>query len=788
LKSTLRRRGTETFGLGDPADLPGSAPSSANNPHPVPDPTATPERGLDGWARLEELSYVEAVLWLGSQLADGLAHAHARGILHRDLKPANVLLTDEGRPMLLDFNLAEDTKTTEAAERAAFGGTLPYMAPEHLEAFRTRTGAPDARSDVYSLGVMLFELLTGHHPFPPHPGSPRTIVARMLADRRQPPSVQEWNAAVSPATEAIIHKCLEHDPANRYQSAEQLREDLDRQLASRPLAHAANRSLPERASKWVRRHPRLALAGTVAAAAGALLLAVGAAATYSRERARDLQARTQFAEHQATFRDVELFLDDRNQSRPHLSEALARLRGVLARYAVPDDGGDGWLKGSDVRRLPEAERGQLREDIGETFYQMAQVAHLSALGSGDPAERAGHLDLADRWSAAAARFAGTRLARAVREQRAALAELRGDAREEDRLRGEAAQMPPVSARDLFLLGAGLTQRGRHRDALPYLEQSTQTDPKNFSAWFVRGTVHLALDQPDLAAMCFGACVAIRDDFAPAWLNRGLAFTRMRMLDRACADYDRAIGLAADLAEAHIQRATARAARGDLAGASDDLTRALAIGSAPVRVYFLRADVRGRLGDKTGAAADREAGLRLTPADELSWIGRAETRLADDPNGALADVEEALKLNPFSAPGLQLKAHILGERLNRPDEALRVLNRAVDLHPDHVEVRAGRGVALARRGQRDAAHRDAREALLRDTRAPNLYQVGCIYALTAKTHPEDRTEAFRLLWSALRSGFGLDLVDTDSDLDPVRGDPEFRRLVASARERHAADTR
>ena len=86
--------------------------------------------GPDGWAQLEGLSYVEAVLWLGGQLADGLAHAHARGILHRDLKPANVLLTDDGRPMLLDFNLAEDTKLAAAAERAAIGGTLPYMAPE----------------------------------------------------------------------------------------------------------------------------------------------------------------------------------------------------------------------------------------------------------------------------------------------------------------------------------------------------------------------------------------------------------------------------------------------------------------------------------------------------------------------------------------------------------------------------------------------------------------------------------------------------------------------------------
>src|SRR5207247_10908638 len=114
--------------------------------------------------RLEGFTYVEAVVWLGCCLADGLAHAHERGILHRDLKPANVLLTDEGQPMLLDFNLAEDVKLRGSAAAALIGGTLPYMAPEHLEAFRGGKRAVDGRSDVYALGIILYELLAGHFP------------------------------------------------------------------------------------------------------------------------------------------------------------------------------------------------------------------------------------------------------------------------------------------------------------------------------------------------------------------------------------------------------------------------------------------------------------------------------------------------------------------------------------------------------------------------------------------------------------------------------------------------
>src|SRR6266404_8057496 len=83
---------------------------------------------------LQGLSFVQAVLWMASRLADGLGHAHERGILHRDLKPANVLLTDDGQPMLLDFSVAEDIKRCSRAVSAGqVGGTLTYMAPEHLE-------------------------------------------------------------------------------------------------------------------------------------------------------------------------------------------------------------------------------------------------------------------------------------------------------------------------------------------------------------------------------------------------------------------------------------------------------------------------------------------------------------------------------------------------------------------------------------------------------------------------------------------------------------------------------
>jgi tetratricopeptide (TPR) repeat protein len=161
------------------------------------------------------------------------------------------------------------------------------------------------------------------------------------------------------------------------------------------------------------------------------------------------------------------------------------------------------------------------------------------------------------------------------------------------------------------------------------------------------------------------------------------------------------------------------------------------------------------------------------------VARGLVRLATDLPGALTDFDRALEYNPRSLAALQNKAHALG-RTGRNEEAVRTLDKAVELYPDYVPSRAGRGVYHARLGHREAAVADARESLVRDAGPSNLYQVAGIYALTSRREPTDREEAVRLLTKALRSGFGFDLVAIDTDLDPIRADPEFRRLAEAAR--------
>jgi eukaryotic-like serine/threonine-protein kinase len=204
---------------------------------------------------------------------------------------------------------------------------------------------------------------------------------------------------------------------------------------------------------------------------------------------------------------------------------------------------------------------------------------------------------------------------------------------------------------------------------------------------------------------------------------------------------------------------------------------------------MRARAWDKLGDKDRAQADRHEGLRHQPADEISWIVRGRAQMASDLPGALADFDQALALNPRSKDALLNKTYVLAERWptktaeekrERTIEAIALYDRLVDFYPDLVRARSERGVLLARLGKRSAALIDAQEALNRDASPATLYQVACIYALTVKEEPNDRIEAFRLLFLALRQGYGYDFLESDTDLIPIREFPEYKRLVAGAR--------
>jgi len=204
---------------------------------------------------LMRASYVDGVAHLGIQLAEAIAHAHQRGIRHNDLKPSNVLLTAAGRPLLLDFNLANN----DARGPQTPGGTMPYMSPEQLAEFRYAEGvelqAIDERSDVFSLGVILFELLAGRLPFGEIRARPAHERAKNLAaaQAKGPASLRKLNPQVDRSLAKLIEQCLSVERSERPVSAAALAEELRRYL-----------SLAQRGRRWAGRN-RVALTSMVAA-------------------------------------------------------------------------------------------------------------------------------------------------------------------------------------------------------------------------------------------------------------------------------------------------------------------------------------------------------------------------------------------------------------------------------------------------------------------------------------------------------------------------------------------
>ena len=196
---------------------------------------SAPPQGSPLRDRLAESTWWEVVCRLGRQLADGLAYAHGKGILHRDIKPANVLLAPEGSPKLADFNISFNSARESERAEDSFGGSFAYMSPEQLEACHPALGGSPQlvrkTSDIYSLGIVLWELLTGERPFNDRPAREGTaaMLQRMVHTRREVDAKALEHQLPSNCPKSlrqVLVKCLAANPQDRFRSAEALAQAL----------------------------------------------------------------------------------------------------------------------------------------------------------------------------------------------------------------------------------------------------------------------------------------------------------------------------------------------------------------------------------------------------------------------------------------------------------------------------------------------------------------------------------------------------------------------------------
>ena len=258
LTTCLGRRPTARRGQ----DPDSSEIALTNPPAPAGQPNAAPVE------RLSQAEY-RRLAALMAEAADALEHAHWQGVIHRDVKPHNLLLGKDYRLHLTDFGLARLTDTPHLTHSGEMMGTPAYLSPEQVKG---KPGGIDKRTDIYSLGVTLYELITRRKPFD---GETREQIITGICDA-EPTAPRRFEPHIPVDLETICLRAMEKDPSRRHPSADALAEDLRRFAEGRPIL-SRRISWLERAGKWVRRHK----AASTALAAGALVVVLGLGLAWS---------------------------------------------------------------------------------------------------------------------------------------------------------------------------------------------------------------------------------------------------------------------------------------------------------------------------------------------------------------------------------------------------------------------------------------------------------------------------------------------------------------------------
>ncbi len=659
-----------------------------------------------------QMSWEDSILALGQRLADGLQYSHSRGVQHRDIKPANILLGFDGQPLLLDFNLSRlESGQTENRTRAV-GGTLPYMSPEHLEAMETGIDRFTRASDVYSLGVVLYEALTGLLPHDVSMFSSGNLAAAIETRRLSIKHPRELNPEIRPATASIIMKCMEPEAARRYQTAGELAADLRLQLADRPLRYATNPSWLERAGKFRRRNGWLfSVASLVAFAVTMTAMAITAGLAW-RQSSNSALANNRYLEFvdKAHLAEAELFFADggsRELGRRLANDALA----VFDFDTTKRD-----LESTKMQWLNPVQK----EDVVATANLLSRLAI-------DDATRLHSVNSAIQPST-----------------------------------------PLERASEAFM-------NRDYLKAIGILDRELEKSYERFAVWFLKGKCHFELREYRDAERCFAIAAMVDPDSATSLIARGSCHFFMAQYDEAKRFFNSAQQLDVNNFAALYNLALVDERQREFGSALEWLKRAEEIQPESTRVEMARSRIARAMGNEPLARESLERVMSQEPTEPEGWILRGLARLSQSPADAVSDFEKAQQYSATRFVAGQNRAHVLSEFLKKPEEAIQVLSELLEEDPQFLPALSGRAVLYARNGNRDAALADI-QSCKKLTMTPQLhYQIACVYALLAAEDDELRKSALHHLAIATEPAYGSHAIASDADLKNLEGSSEFQAM-------------
>jgi tetratricopeptide (TPR) repeat protein len=560
-----------------------------------------------------------------------------------NLKPSNVLLAADGQPMLLDFHLARAPIPAGAVRTDWLGGTPGYMSPEQEAAMAAmRQGNPivtavDARSDVYSLGLLLCETLAAAPPNTP-PTSARQLV--------------RCNPQMTVGLADIFRKCLACHPNDRYADTASVAADLRRHLANLPLHGVTNRSVAERWRKWRRRQPHaLGLTALVMA----ILLTVGAAGVVMWAHAKQ-----DFHQAEAILADGQQYLKNHEHAKAveTLSRGLALARNIsggtemaretesqlrLARRALAADDlhavADRLRFLFDPESLAPASLRALEVQCRTLWNARELIIGSSGFVPGtedDQRIRIDFLDLTILWVDLKVRLAtGSDAGQARREALAVLAEAEAlcgpnlvlqrerQAYAESRSVTELAKVvqpsvndrQPQTAWEHYALSRILLRAGKYALAAKGLEQAIDLQPQSFWPHFSLGICAYRLKHYDDAVTAFTVCISLAPPQAPCYCNRAMAQAAAGRIDRALKDYDHALHHDPAFAAAALNRGILHLGEKHYGAALTDLRKAAELGADPGTVRYNLALVHLAQKDRKAALSCLQQALQLRPDNQ-----------------------------------------------------------------------------------------------------------------------------------------------------------------------------